>query len=194
MTPGAIATERLTEGNLAAELSMSRTPVREALHRLALTGMVEAAPAGGYRRRRPTLRGTREQCELRLLLEPHAAELAADRPLAERQRMLTTIAGTSGRAGQPLFDLRFHVAIADASRSEALAAIIQAVAERMAADQAQLLRRMPAKPGHDIEHRAIADALRAGDAALAASSMRAHLHQVEQAALGAFRADSQRGS
>lgn len=189
LTPGAIATERLTEGNLARDLSMSRTPVREALHRLALTGMVEPAPGGGYRRRRPTLRGMREQCELRLLLEPHAAQLAAQRPPLERERTVAALAATSGRADEPLFDLRFHVAIADAARSDALAAFIQAVVERMAADQAQLLATPLRHPDHDVEHRAIADALRAGDAARAAACMRAHLRHVEETARSTFRVD-----
>lgn len=190
LTPGAITTERLTEGYLARELSMSRTPVREALHRLALTGMVEPAPGGGYRRRRPTLRGMREQCELRLLLEPHAAQLAAQGSPVERQRLLAVIDATSERADEPLFDLRFHVAIADAARSDALAAFIQAVVERMAADQAQLVATRPQHPDHDVEHVAIADALRAGDAALAAACMSAHLRRVEETALSAFRVES----
>lgn len=63
----------LTEGQLAEELGISRTPVREALLRLQAEGMVELFPKKGALVTAPTARETREVFEARALIEEWAA-------------------------------------------------------------------------------------------------------------------------
>ncbi len=69
---------RLVAGELARQLGVSRTPVREALDRLARLGHLTRLDGGGYERRRYRTRDIRDVYELRLLLEPYAAGLAAE--------------------------------------------------------------------------------------------------------------------
>jgi len=76
--------EPLRELVLAAELGVSRTPVREALARLASEGLVEV---NGRSYCAPSLTGgdVEDIYELRLLLEPEAARKAAQRPGGEAE-------------------------------------------------------------------------------------------------------------
>ena len=63
----------LTEGRLAEEIGISRTPVREALLRLQAEGMVELFPKKGALVTAPTPQETREVFEARALIEEWAA-------------------------------------------------------------------------------------------------------------------------
>lgn len=74
---------RLYEVSLAADLDISRTPVREAMSRLAEEGLLERAPGGGFVVRSFTLRDVFDAIELRGVLEGTAARLAAERGVSE---------------------------------------------------------------------------------------------------------------
>lgn len=80
-----------TEASIGEELGLGRTPVREALARLAREGLVVVAPRAGCRVAEVTLGDVLELFELREPLEAKAAELAAQRisasDLAELQRL-----------------------------------------------------------------------------------------------------------
>ena len=80
--PGA----RLMEVTLAGTLGISRTPVREAMARLAEEGLLERGPRGGFRVRRFTVEDVIDAIELRGVLEGTAARLAAERG-APRERL-----------------------------------------------------------------------------------------------------------
>jgi DNA-binding GntR family transcriptional regulator len=160
---------RLGEHQLAAELQMSRTPVRDALRRLAVAGLVEELPGGGFVPRRPRMRDVRDQFEIRVLLETKAAELAASRPQAasELQR--------SGTGDETPDASGFHVAVGAASGNRVLAESIATLNER-----SFLLRRGGSCDAGDrgrlrAGHRAVLEAVQAGDAPAAADAMRGHL-------------------
>ncbi len=68
--------EYIRESSLARELEVSRTPVREALRELVSEGWLEAIPHQGARVVAWTERDAREVFQLRLVLEPMAANLA----------------------------------------------------------------------------------------------------------------------
>lgn len=72
--PGA----RLVESRMAKMLGISRTPLREALHKLALGGWIERLPSGGFQ----VVTLTREDIEqtfgIRSVLEGYAARLASE--------------------------------------------------------------------------------------------------------------------
>ena len=122
----------LTE-SLAAEIDVSRTPVRDALRKLETDGLVTIRAHRGASVKKLELKEFREMCELRLALETHAAGLAAlnhaDTELREIQfaleamRRLTEQIAAATRE-QPLLgelvreDVRFHVAIMRAARNE----------------------------------------------------------------------------
>jgi DNA-binding GntR family transcriptional regulator len=69
--------ERLTEAAIAQRLRVGKTPAREALRRLVLEGLAGVTPRHGYTVAPITLRDVQELFDLRLLLEPAAAALAA---------------------------------------------------------------------------------------------------------------------
>ena len=71
--------ERISELPLAARLGVSRTPVRLALERLAIEGMLDPAAGGGFTVRTYTLLEIWDAIELRSVLEGTAARLAAER-------------------------------------------------------------------------------------------------------------------
>ncbi|MDB6128885.1 MAG: GntR family transcriptional regulator [Verrucomicrobia bacterium] len=71
--------ERLVEKKLCTELHVSRTPLREALNRLSHEELVSFQPHAGYRVAGITLAGFRNLIELRSIVEPQAAALAAER-------------------------------------------------------------------------------------------------------------------
>jgi DNA-binding GntR family transcriptional regulator len=68
----------LNEGELAEQLEVSKTPVREALTQLKQDGLVELIPRKGYLVTTLTLRDIQEIFELRLILERAATVLAVD--------------------------------------------------------------------------------------------------------------------
>jgi DNA-binding GntR family transcriptional regulator len=183
LTGGSSSTERLTEEELASGLGMSRTPVREALHRLALAGIVVPASGGGYRPRRTTRRDVIEQCELRLELEPTAAMLVAERApdfadeLAHHPLLM--------EGADPLTELEFHVAIANGSANETLASLILAVNDRFAVHRVSLRRRHSVLSWPSDGPAAIVAAIATGRGDAAARAMREHLERVQTAIVAA---------
>jgi len=77
--------EHLSEPQLVARLGVSRTPVREALSRLAHEGLLYTAGAGRYRVREFTMSDVRDAIELRGVLEGTAARLAAERLMKDEE-------------------------------------------------------------------------------------------------------------
>ena len=70
---------RVIENELADSMGISRTPVREAVHRLAAEGFLDPLPKGGYAVRGLTVSGVEETFDIRSTLESFAALLAAKR-------------------------------------------------------------------------------------------------------------------
>ncbi|WP_157963750.1 GntR family transcriptional regulator [Actinocorallia populi] len=175
--------DRLGESELAERLGLSRTPVREALQRLAADGLVEVLPHRGARVVAWTDADLAEIFELRSLLEPYAAARAARTGLDE-----ATIAGlrdlcaaTEDAAARgdtaevARLNSRFHAALIDASGNSRLPGMLSSVMHAPLIlgtfhryDPATMARSM----GH---HREVVDAIAARDPEWAASVMRSHV-------------------
>jgi DNA-binding GntR family transcriptional regulator len=165
--------DRLVERELADRLKMSRTPVRDALRRLALAGIVEPLGGGGYARRRVTLREVEELHELLALLEPVAAEMAAGGP----SEVVDDLLGSSvvaERDSGPIGNTRFHVAIAEASGNLVLARVIETLNERLAAEH-QLMEPDDGSKQLTEGHDRIVEALRRRDRIAATEAARRHI-------------------
>ena len=104
--------ERLIEDKLAAELGVSRNPVREAIRSLEATGLVDVVPRKGAYACLVNGEDIRQIQELRAAINGWAAELAAARRTGEDIRRLrscveagraasTTISCARGRACRP---------------------------------------------------------------------------------------------
>lgn len=77
LAPGAWLNER----EASARLGMSRTPFRQALHRLALEGLIQAVPRRGYRVSRLDIHDIQENLEVRYALETTAIRRVLDEEL-----------------------------------------------------------------------------------------------------------------
>lgn len=121
---------RLVEAALADELKISRTPIREALHKLAADGYVVGG-RGGWVVREHTAREIQEIFESRAALEGYASRLAAVRASTDE---LEAIAQTHGAEGERLLRItraelvdvndHFHNAIYAASANGRLIDLI----------------------------------------------------------------------
>lgn len=180
---GSLASGReLSEVALAAELGVSRTPVHEALLRLAADGLVEDLVSRQARVARFTRQDVIEIYGMRRILEPAAAERAAsrldDEQLAElRSAAESLLAGAGKRdwANRAIeFDLRFHQALAAATGNGRLHAEIGKYRRLVRA----FCRATGARENLQAalrEHLAILDALAARDDAAARQAMVAHI-------------------
>jgi DNA-binding GntR family transcriptional regulator len=184
--PGA----RVTETGLAKELSVSKTPVREALLKLREIGLIEPNGARGGRVVLPSPVAIRNAYEARLALETFAAQTAARRGSAEDKAHIETIARTClehAEAGDldgfKAYDGQFHAAIVRATDNPRLVSMVTDTVALVTA----LRRRDVPRAQISIEcaraHVGIAAAITAGDDDAAASRMAEHLRHVEACVL-----------
>ena len=106
------ADARIKQEQIAAELGVSRTPVREALHLLEQEGLVRLVPRRGALVQGFTAADVRELYELRELLEPAAAALATARATDADREAVQRLAGlTERRRGGFEANRDFHRAL-----------------------------------------------------------------------------------
>jgi DNA-binding GntR family transcriptional regulator len=181
----------LRHEQLAARFGVSRTPIREALHKLQATGLVELSPNRGAVVRTPARTELIEVYELRADLEGLACELACGRASDEELDLLdgaqARLTAAIGRApvDEASFDTvvadangAFHDAIHRAARNGRLHATIRDLQHffprdsvwRAIADDPETLHAM-----NIGEHERIAAALRARRPAQARRAMREHV-------------------
>ena len=114
--------ERLGQVELAERLGISRTPVREALRRLSAEGLVDSHPNRGFWAAELGLDAVLRRLEVRLILEPGIARVAAERrterDLLELERCITR--EEKARSGVAAHDASraFHFALARATGND----------------------------------------------------------------------------
>ncbi len=173
---------RVHQEDLAVELGVSRTPVREALRRLAAEGLVEMRTNRGARVADIDQGGMRGAYDARLVVEPGAARLAATRRLAEplaRMRAAVAAQRRSLRSVERSFEANreFHLALVAASGNDYLLQLVErlwvarigaTIYERQVETQERMVL--------DVrEHEQILEAIEAGDGRRAESLTRRHL-------------------
>lgn len=182
--------EQLRQVELASELGVSRTRVREALYQLQTTGLVEIVPNRGAVVRIPSPWEIRQAYEVRAELEALACERAATRIgeaelanlsaidralLAELSRADTDREYSVSAAGD--LDRAFHAVIYEAGDNEWLTRTVIAIRDSFPRDvfwrdRADCQRVLGDQRD---EHDRIVTALAVGDAASARAEMRAHV-------------------
>ena len=182
---------RVHQEDLAEVLGVSRTPVREALRRLAAEGLVEMRTNRGARVADVDQDGMLGAYEARLVLEPGAARLAAERRLKEplaRMRAALSDQRRSVRSVKQSFEANrdFHLALVAASGNEFLmqlaerlwvARIGMTIYERQIEAQERMLL--------DVgEHERILTAIEGGDRRGAETLTRRHLVEAMKRSLG----------
>lgn len=165
------------EGEIAERLGMSKTPVREALGMLVHERFVEVRPRQGYRVTDVTLADVQEIFQLRLLLEPAAAELAAERAKPEHLQILRASVDAEGTATEDFVERSgtFHTVLADASGNRRLSNSLRHLFEEM--QRLQYIGSSAGSPDVDesIEHGELLDALLKGNHHLAREIAQRHV-------------------
>lgn len=169
---------RLTEDNLAAQLGISKSPVREALNRLESDGLVTIEPRRGAYVRKFTLQEACELYELREVLEVHAVGLAKITP-----EFLNELAASIERIKRDLAerntiayveeDIRFHNLIAAASGNSELCRMLENISHKSALFRSRTYR-LVAAASPDC-HDKIYEAMKDDNRELAQQAMREHI-------------------
>ena len=175
----------VNEQQLAAQVGVSRTPVREALLILASEGLLHVVPQRGMYVAPLTGREIRELMDLRGVLEKHAAAVAAADPDKTTARMDEVVAEQHAMADDParrdekLFielDRQFHQILIDAAHNDLLSRTYAGLGERQIrvgiAALAAGAERWKMVCG---EHQAIVAAVRAGSVLDAHRAIDEHL-------------------
>ncbi len=184
------------ERKLAEDLGVSRRELRAALASLEASGRVwRGVGRGTYLGARPlkfapTLRGLHAGTspadieEMRLLVEPALAELAATKAspddLLELEKCARKNAGAQNDAEWQQWDHRFHLLIGQATRNPALIALMEVInAMRVKPDVREKTSTQETRRYFAQQHQNIVSAMKARDGDAAARCMREHLLSVQ---------------
>ena len=174
--------ERLMEIQLADEMGVSRTPVREAIRKLELEGLVLMIPRKGAEVAEITEKNMRDVLEVRKALEELAVQLACEKITAEeieemkkaaeefkmilKSRDITEIAEA---------DVRFHDIIYMATDNQKLILLLNNLREQMYRYRVEYLKREEAHPQLIAEHAAIIEYISKGEKKAATDVMCKHI-------------------
>ena len=171
---------RLSEVALAERLGVSRTPVREAVQRLAQDGLVEVAPNRGARVKTVSTADVEDVYAVREVLDGLAARLAAThRTAAQLESMRTALrtleqSAANDYAAQIAADLEFHGSIANASGNAALTATLRGLSEGVTRVKL-LTKQYNQSTKTQTAHQNLLDAIENGDATAAERLAKAHV-------------------
>lgn len=178
--------ERLMEIQLADEMGVSRTPVREAIRKLELEGLVVMIPRRGTYVADISIKDITEIYEVRISLDVLAAGLAAERITDEELAQLNRLLMEMGKHVANMnmdkiveIDTEFHNVLYTAARNERLTTIIINLREQLTG----IRGRSMSAPGRLIEtmdeHRVLVECVAARNVEAAQSAARVHLENAE---------------
>ncbi|MBE6093016.1 MAG: GntR family transcriptional regulator [Selenomonas ruminantium] len=185
--------ERIMEIQLAEELGVSRTPVREAIRKLELEGYVVMMPRRGTYVASMSIRDINEIFEIRTALESLSNGLAADHitddELEHLQRLLVIIGGYIKEGNIEKIvetDIEFHDLLYHAARNERLVGIISNLRDQLTRFRT-LSMSYPGRLEETLEeHRLIVDAIASGDRKAASRAAERHMENSEKTLLKAM--------
>lgn len=162
--------ERLMEIALADRLGVSRTPIREAIRKLELEGLVVMAPRKGARVASITERDLNDVLEVRKGMETLAIKLACKRITEEELEKLEEIEmkfqkmiENDDLTGMAETDVAFHDTIYHATNNQRLVQLLNNLGEQMYRYRMEYLKDREGWNTLIEEHRAICEALRERD-------------------------------
>ncbi|MGW2836954.1 GntR family transcriptional regulator [Streptomyces sp. NPDC001493] len=176
----------LTEGDLAEAVGVSRTPVREALLRLEVEGLIKLYPKKGALVLAVSAQEIADVIETRLLVEEFAARKAvpASPQLIGRLEELLAEQSTLARAGDlaavSVADRCFHAEIVRNAGNQILSRLYDQLRDRQLRMGVAVMEAHPGRIAANIaEHTDLLEAIRSGDAEAAAGVVRQHVGRVK---------------
>lgn len=174
---------RLVEAQIAREIGISRTPVREALHLLEKDGFVESIPRVGYRVKNLALKELDEIIEIRRVNETLACQWALIRINAKTIKSLENNIAKAQNAldkGEPDqflgYDEEFHEILVKAAGSKHLLELCQTLRRLMLRYRSESLRSAPTVKEALDGHRRILECLKNKDEKGLISALMDHLN------------------
>ncbi len=169
----------LDAASIASHYEVSKTPVRDAMQKLAADGLVTILPRSGYRVAPITFQAVHDILDMRAAIGPHAARQAAryatPAEIALLRQLVREYAAPMDIGTMQQVARRFHIAIARCSRNKRVVALSESLFDELE----RLLRfaiDFTVKTGeHSDEHTALVDAIEAGDGERAAAIEAAHI-------------------
>ncbi|MEU4919122.1 GntR family transcriptional regulator [Streptomyces parvus] len=181
----------LTEGDLADAVGVSRTPVREALLRLEVEGLIKLYPKKGALVLAVSAQEIKDVVETRLLVEEFAARKAvpASPRLIERLEQLLEeqrrLAEAGDLAAVAVTDRCFHAEIVKHAGNEILSRLYDQLRDRQLRMGVAVMEAHPGRIEANItEHGELLEAIRAEDADGAALVVRRHVGRVRELVRG----------
>ncbi|MFA5880925.1 MAG: GntR family transcriptional regulator [Eubacteriales bacterium] len=182
--------ERLMEIQMAEEMGVSRTPVREAIRKLELEGFVVMVPRKGAYVAGISMKDIADVFEIRAAMEALAAGLAAERiteeELEDLERILVTIGEcVKNNDLEKLIevDTEFHDILFKASRNDRLVQIVSNLREQIQRFRTASLS-TPGRMKYALEeHKKIVEAVSERNVELAQSLAREHIENAENSML-----------
>jgi DNA-binding GntR family transcriptional regulator len=176
----------IDEQALMEDLRLGRTPIREALQRLAAENLVSIVPRRGIFVAEISLTDLQKVFELRMVLEAFCARLAAERAtegqLAGMEGLIHELEGVPADDGRTLMsiDERFHELLYQSADNEFLADALRRLHALSFRIWHLVLERLGSVRGAMEQHIDITRALQAGDAARAETLVRQHVAEFQQ--------------
>jgi DNA-binding GntR family transcriptional regulator len=186
ITTGRIALgARISDKQLAAELDVSRTPVREALVQLQSEGLVVMRPQSGTFVVDLTIEDVRQICATRAILETGALRLAAEAGSADPMGRLGLLVGRAAIAldeGDLVLcdelDCQFHEGIVAASANSYLIRAYSGISDKLRALRHRLPREQGRMARAITQHRHVIDLWAAGRLDQAIAELGSHVVNV----------------
>ena len=174
--------ERLMELQLAAQLGVSRTPIREAIRMLEQEGLAVTVPRKGAEVAKMTLKGMEDVLEIREALDILACELACERiteeqlALLEEKKKAFEVSLKSGNVKEIAeTDVAFHDVIYDATGNPKLVNMLNNLREQIYRYRVEYLKREENYPRLIKEHDEIYTSLANRSKEDATESIREHV-------------------
>ncbi len=178
--------ERLMEIQLAERLGVSRTPIREAIRKLELEGLVLMIPRKGAEVAKISEKSLRDVLELRRSLEELAIELACQRmteeeidELEDAQRVFREAVDSKDVMLMAEADEKYHEIIYQGTKNSRLVQILNNLREQMYRYRLEYIKDADKRQILLIEHDNILKAVRNRKVAEAKAAMREHIDNQE---------------
>lgn len=162
--------ERLMEIQLANKLGVSRTPIREAIRKLELEGLVLMIPRRGAEVAEITEKNLRDVLEVRCALEELAVQLACDRmdadgiaSLKEAARKFREVLDSDDITQIAQADVLFHDIIYTATDNDRLIQLLNNLREQMYRYRIEYLKKRECYPQLLEEHQTVIEAIESKD-------------------------------
>lgn len=182
--------ERLMEIHLAETLGVSRTPVREAIHKLELEGLVVLIPRRGAQVASISQKSLKDVLEVRRALDTLCAELACERISDEEKERLKkacldfeNATKTKDATVIAKADVAFHDIIIGATGNEKLVTLINNISEQIYRYRFEYIKDETQHQRLIKEHRILLNAVLSQDVSAAREATQIHIDNQEQSIL-----------